>query len=272
MNNSNKVGRLETTIRDFSADSDYERCEEMQRQTWGDDFAEFVPCGILKIVQKIGGVAAGAYDSTGEMRGFVLGFSGMRHGEPAHWSHMLAVDPELRNAGLGTRLKQFQRDRLLSMGIRTMYWTFDPLVARNAHLNLNHLGTTIDEYVESMYGEGDRGVLDSVIGTDRFITRWALDSPVDRDPVADTSSETCNSGFDGSSPVPVEFEAPRAATAFIEIPSDIQALKDRNPDMALEWRLNTREAFSTLLGAGYVITGFGRTDAGRCFYRLERGQ
>ena len=33
-----------------------------------------------------------------------------------------------------------------------MYWTFDPLVARNAHLNLNKLGAPVEEFVENMYG------------------------------------------------------------------------------------------------------------------------
>ena len=33
-----------------------------------------------------------------------------------------------------------------------MFWTFDPLVARNARLNLTKLGATVDEYELGFYG------------------------------------------------------------------------------------------------------------------------
>ncbi|HSY82913.1 MAG TPA: hypothetical protein VK807_14175, partial [Gemmatimonadaceae bacterium] len=108
---------------------------------------------------------AGAFDGDGPMLGFVFGVSGVIAGEIVHWSDMLAVHADARNRGIGRALKRFQRDAVLAMGIKTMYWTYDPLVARNAHLNLNVLGAQVTEYVPDMYGPG----------TDRFIVRWCLD-------------------------------------------------------------------------------------------------
>src|SRR5205085_3600896 len=136
--------------------------------TWGESFAEAVPGSILKICQKVGGVAAGAFEVGGEERllGFVFGLTGVRHGRLAHWSHMLAVLPEARDLGLGTRLKLYQRDLLLPLGVESVLWTFDPLEARNAHLNLNRLGAEVLEYVEDMYAGELGSELSKGIGTD----------------------------------------------------------------------------------------------------------
>jgi predicted GNAT superfamily acetyltransferase len=91
--------------------------------------------------------------------------AGLVGGEIVHWSDMLVVRADARNRGIGRALKTFQRDTVRAMGIKTMYWTYDPQVARNAHLNLNVLGAQVTEYVPDMYGPG----------TDRFIVRWCLD-------------------------------------------------------------------------------------------------
>ena len=53
-------------------------------------------------------------------------------------------------------------------------WTFDPLESRNAHLNLNHLGAGIAEYVEEMYAGEMGSELARGIGTYRFIVSWRI--------------------------------------------------------------------------------------------------
>src|SRR5437899_4594167 len=56
-------------------------------------------------------------------------------------------------------------------GATVIYWTYDPLVARNAHLNFNRLGVRLAEYVEDMYGITD-SVLHGGIPTDRIVVAW----------------------------------------------------------------------------------------------------
>ena len=132
---------------------------------------------ILKITQKAGGIAGGRVLSGGPPARLRLRSGRLvRDGRPFHWSHMLAVDPAARDLGLGTRLKLYQREILLPSGVEEVRWTFDPLEARNAHLNFNHLGAEVAEYVEDMY-EGEEGSeLFEGIGTDRFILSWKIAS------------------------------------------------------------------------------------------------
>ena len=164
------------TIRDLSSLRDYAACVELQDSTWGAGFSERVPTAILRVSQLIGGVAAGAFDDTRRMVGFVFGMTGLRNGELVHWSDMLAVREELRGQGIGEQLKQYQRDKVLALGVKSMLWTFDPLQAGNAHFNINHLGALPIEYVKDMYGNTG-SALHGTMPTDRFIVRWPLDPP-----------------------------------------------------------------------------------------------
>ena len=84
----------------------------LQREVWGQDYIDVVPATLLHVVDYVGGLAAGAFDASGDLRGFVFGINGVRDGEIVHWSHMLGVRESARNLGLGRRLKEFQCDTL----------------------------------------------------------------------------------------------------------------------------------------------------------------
>lgn len=269
------------TLRSFAAGDDYAQCIELQRETWGHDFTEVVPASILMITQKVGGVAAGAFDADGRLLGFIYGLSGIRHGRPAHWSHMLAVREGTQGLGLGTRLKLFQRELLLEIGIDVVYWTYDPLVARNAHLNINRLGALPTEYVPSMYGGDTRSELHSGLGTDRFIVAWHLRDAQVEDAIADRvvpdprslapDVPVVNEDWMTRSPQSPSATGPERPTVRIEIPLDIMSVKAESADRARQWRDVTRRAFLAYLSAGYRVRGFARepkTD--RCFYLLVR--
>ncbi|HEU5322776.1 MAG TPA: GNAT family N-acetyltransferase, partial [Methylomirabilota bacterium] len=128
------------TLRRIETLAEFAACVELQRETWGRDFSGCVPAAVLMVAAKVGGVVAGAFDPAGRIVGFIFGITGYTAGRPLHWSHMLAVREPARDAGLGVRLKLFQRELLLDGGVDTARWTFDPLVAKNAHVNLNRLG------------------------------------------------------------------------------------------------------------------------------------
>lgn len=249
----------ELTIRPLTSMADLAQGIAMQRLTWGDQFTEVVPASILQISQKVGGVAAGAFDQNGHMVGFVFGLSGVRQGRLVHWSHMLAVRPEARGLGLGKRLKLYQREVLLQDGIVEVRWTFDPLVAQNANLNLNALGADIEAYVPDMYG-GDTGSdLHSGLGTDRLIVLWMIaEAKVERAvagraPGPDRGWATAAVANPGAA---VGEPLPAGPAVRIEVPADIQQVKSTSPQTARAWRDTSRRAFLWYLQRGYRVAGF----------------
>src|SRR5207249_530903 len=77
------------TIRPMVSVDDARACVDLQRDVWGWDQPEVVPATLLHVVDYVGGLAAGAFDSGGTMLGFVFGITGVRDGTVVHWSHML---------------------------------------------------------------------------------------------------------------------------------------------------------------------------------------
>jgi predicted GNAT superfamily acetyltransferase len=277
---SEPVDSRDVEIRSLNSPDDYDQCVRLQRDIWGQRFTEVVPPTMLKITQKVGGVAVGAFRRAGDIVGFVYGVSGVRGGRPAHWSHMLAVRTGFENMGLGKRLKVRQRDLLLELGIEVCYWSYDPLVARNAHLNLNRLGARTIEYVVDMYGNDTHSALHSGLGTDRFVVEWELRHPrVDRvlssaargEPAGVADLPIVSSHAKGGRILPTEGVLPEVATARIEVPEDIQLVKSKSLELGLKWRTTTRRAFLWYLGRRYRVVAFYRDkSSARCFYVVSR--
>ena len=254
------AGSLE--IRHVRTHDEFMQCVELQAKTWGADFRETMPATILKISQRLGGVTAGAFAPDGELLGFVFGITGIEHGEIVHWSDMLAVDPRIQNAGVGRRLKEFQREAVRAVGATRMYWTFDPLVARNAHFNLNRLGARVAEYVVDMYGAETGSDLHRGMGTDRFVAVWPLDARSETTAASRTSSAASRAGPvlnappQGRTPDLDAIAAAAPPVVRIEIPSDIFRIQRERLTDAVRWRHTTRLAFQWALANGYAVDRF----------------
>ena len=268
------------TLRPLQSRDEYESCVRLQRDTWGPDFLDVVPAAILMVCQRVGGVAAGAFDSSRRLLGFVFGINGVRNGELAHWSDMLAVRPEVRRKGLGKRLKVYQRELLLRHGIRVAYWSFDPLVAANAHLNLNGLGAAPVEYVVDMYGDTG-STLHSGLDTDRLVVEWRLTDPQVERALAGHAEPAAPFPFAHDVPI-VNPDTSTASLVIAEalpplpwvrvaVPQNIDEVKAAAPDDARLWQLATRRAFQWYFGHGYRVAGFQDTTDGRhASYLLAR--
>jgi predicted GNAT superfamily acetyltransferase len=268
----------ELTFRPFASFEDYEACTELQEKVWGRGFSEKVSAAILMIANRLGGLAAGAFDEGGTLQGFVFGFTGVMDGKLVHWSDMLAVRSEGRDRGLGTRLKRYQRDVLLERGVREMRWTFDPLQGRNAHVNFSKLGIVCREYVEDMYGETG-SPLHRGIGTDRLVAVWDMDSERVESRLAKGAEGPSMEGLshapqllpvleDGVVPAPgapiLGLDDPRILLA---VPGVIDAMMEGDMSMAMRWRKATREAFNHYFSRGYEAREFLRGE-GVSFYLL----
>ena len=263
-------------IRPIESEAECQACIRLQHEIWGEDFGDVVPVSILRIAQRLGGVTAGAFDEQDRLLGFVFGMTGLIDGRLAHWSDMLAVSPAARDLGIGRRLKLHQRDALRALGISTMYWTYDPLVARNAFLNLVRLGARPAEYVVNFYGAETGSPLHDVTGTDRFIVAWDLSRDAagahadDRDAKANSIEEPFVVNPAGEDGRPRLLDLPADSEVRIEIPRDITTLMERDVDSAQAWRATTRRAFTHYLKHGYRVAGFSAgPESGRCFYILR---
>lgn len=259
---------MSIAIRDLTTLTDYRSCVELQEAIWGAGFSERVPVALLRVSQMLGGVAAGAFDGEGRMVGFVFGLTGIRGSRLVHWSDMLAVLPSYRNQGIGRRLKEFQRAKVLSLGVNAMLWTYDPLVSANAHFNINVLGARPVEYVPDMYGSATGSILHGDLPTDRLVVEWDLLHPA---PVAAVRTIPSESSLPVlGSPDGADQVADGVPAVAIAIPPDFVGLRLQDDRLALRWRLAVRAAFQRLLARGYRVTGFVPAESSRHpYYVLE---
>lgn len=252
-------------IRDFESHADRAQCVELQELTWGRGFTEKIPAAMLLVAQKTGGVTAGAFDDSGRLLGFVFGVTGLKDGKLIHWSDMLAVHPDAQGQQLGERLKDYQRDKCRALGIGTIYWTYDPLVARNAHLNLNKMRARVDEFVVAMYGEETNSPLQGDMPTDRFVIKWPVDPAQGAEPLGVLPADLPLAvGEDASEGALVD-----ARLVGVRVPRDISALAASDLAAARRWRFATRRAFAHYLPKGYRVRGF-VADASGGTYLLAR--
>ena len=154
-----------------------------------------------------------------------------------------------------------------------MLWTYDPLVARNAHLNIVRLGARPVEYVRDLYGSDTTSSLHAGLGTDRFVVEWRLadGGPAAADPDLWSSAIVLNVDDDGE-PLPSPLGAEGGRRVRVEIPLDIDELVPKREATRRRWREATRAALEWGLAEGYRVLGFDcSTPARRCWYLLARG-
>ncbi|MEO8336849.1 MAG: hypothetical protein ABI664_17835 [bacterium] len=258
-------------IRPVSSLQEFRACVDLQAEVWGQQYTDSVPASLLQVATYVGGVVLGAFTPTDELVGFLFGLTGIDDGDIVHWSHLLGVRNSARDLGVGRLLKEAQRAELKLRGVKQMSWTFDPLVAKNAYLNLNRLGARVVEYVPNMYGT-TTSPLHYGIPTDRLIVsvdthatapaRDAIESPPTRQPVMTPEIQDGDRALDQSSP---------PAALWIEIPSDIQHVIEHTPSAGASWRIAVREHFQWALARGYEVTELQRDPvASRSFYLLLR--
>src|SRR5258708_311237 len=244
-------------------------CVELQDAVGGPEWSATVPASLLQVATYVGGLALGAFTTGGALVGFLFGLTGVENGEVVHWSHVLGVRDATRNLGVGRMLKEAQRAELAGRGVIRMSWTFDPLVAKNAHLNLNRLGARVVEYVPDMYGT-TTSPLHYGLATDRLVVTCDTHATPPSDqreapspaPVLTLDSQLDAPPFDGGALPP---------RLRIEIPTDIRQVIDQTPATAAEWREAVRTYFQCALSHAYEVTGLYREPVtSRSFYTLVR--
>jgi predicted GNAT superfamily acetyltransferase len=276
-------------IRALRSIAEFRRVIALEQEIWGySDAEDAVGTPMFVVTVKRGGILLGACDGD-RLIGFVYSIAGLRHGRPMQWSHMLGVLPAYRATGIGRALKLEQRRISLDMGLDLMEWTYDPLVAANAHLNVRRLGVVVEEYALNVYGDSN-SPLHRGTPTDRFVAQWWMRSPrvarmLDAPRIPEPEPRIPN-------PEPRIRDAPVVNTVErsgdglvctghvlgrtdpeleVVIPGAFNGMLERRPERAHAWRMATREIFTHYFSRGYRVVDFSFSpggDEGRYLLRL----
>ncbi|MDQ0644127.1 GNAT family N-acetyltransferase [Microbacterium murale] len=200
---------------------------------------------LVSALARNGGSAIGVRDE-GRLVGFAYGFAGRdRSAAEFHYSQAAVVDPEYQGRGVGRLLKAGQRQVALGWGQQRMRWTFDPLLARNAHFNFATLQAEGTGYAVDYY---DRP------GTDRIVVDWALDR--DGDPFAGIRSLP-SPAFDAAEWGRV-FSATENDRRIARLP--LPAVTDGPAATGSTLRAHIREGMQEIFEAGLVLVNCTRID------------
>jgi len=250
---------VEVFVRQARERADYDACVRLQREVWGLSDLEITSAIQLVATVHAGGLLLVAETPGEGVVGFCYAFAALRDGAGHLHSDMLAVRTSARGLGVGLRLKWAQREEALRRGLRLVTWTFDPMRAANARLNLHHLGARARELLPDFYGE-TTSTLHHGLPTDRLLVLWELDSPrvvrraageaapaVEGAPLV--NDVTWCDGLPVSSPVRLDASP---AELHLEIPADWDAVCRADAGRAREWQQVVGQAFRGLFERGYA--------------------
>lgn len=240
--------RAGVVVRAVAAIDDLERVREVLDATWPlPGGGTVMETNLIRAIEHSGGYVAAALDPTdpaGPAVGAAVAFLGRHPSSSGGWtthlhSHAAAVRAGWRDRHVGSALKLHQRAWALEHEVPVITWTFDPLVRRNARFNLVKLGAEVAEYLPDFYGDMT-DEMNAGDHSDRLLAWWQVGS---------VRAERAAAG--SLAPYP----APPAGALRVPLPEDIVALRSRDPEAALTWRMQVREVMLPALADGYVVGG-----------------
>lgn len=256
---------MKFTIRRLHSLEELKRCEELQKESWGFEDLDIVPAPMFVVAAKYGGIVLGGFEPVNRrMVGFVYSLPAVLEGRYIQYSHMLAVAPEYRRHGIGLKLKLAQGRESVKLGYETIAWTFDPLQARNANLNLHRLGAVTHDYLVNAYGETS-SPLHRGLQTDRVLARWRPglkrgDRELPSRPVVE-GLPVLDSG--------ARRPDLRRLLAFrVPIPASIDHMRSSPSGDAAAWQRRVRDLFTRAFDAGFEAVDFELAERDQLGYYL----
>ena len=201
--------------------------------TWSMDAGTEITPNLLQAMVHSGSYLSGAFIDN-KIVGAAFAFPATNGGLHLH-SHMTAVLPEFRDKGVGYALKIDQWNWAKKKNYSHLSWTFDPLVRRNAKLNIAKLGVDISAYFPNFYGDMP-DALNAGDESDRLMVSWRtdIDAPKARELIT----------------------KPETGDILIEIPEDIVAIRSKNQSESMKWRRQVREQFLAAFEKNGKVVGF----------------
>jgi predicted GNAT superfamily acetyltransferase len=265
------------TIKIIENIAEMHQAVEIQRLVWQESETDIIPAHLMNSAVHNGGLLIGAYADQA-LVGFVFGFPGFYNTPDGprlkHYSSILGVRPEWQGQGIGFALKRAQWQMVRHQGIDRITWTFDPLLSRNAWLNITRLGAVCNTYMRDFYGEM-QDALNQGLPSDRFDVDWWVNSQRVNRRLSRRRRNALGvnhflaGGAGMINPMDAELKDPPDRSQLsgvklgtdqtfllVEIPTDFLAIKAAGISLAARWRMQTRLVFESLFAAGYIITDF----------------
>jgi len=263
---------------------EFRQLEEIHRAAFGGGEVATVPPALQRVVQDNGGLVLGAFADI-YLAGFTVGTLGWDGTTLYHYSYVTAVRPEYQNHHVGFRLKAYQRDEVLKLGLSEIRGTIDPLRSRTAWLAVRRLGGRPDRYYPHYYGQLADG-LHRGLETDQVRVVWSLTAPEVEarlagripSPADDERRWRSSSPIVETEPgesglrVPTAVQEPAGGRAHLEIPFDLDLLREHEPASVRRWRHAVRDAFRAAEDLGYRVDDFATVTIDherRSFYLLS---
>jgi predicted GNAT superfamily acetyltransferase len=220
-------------IRKLDSLSDQHLGRNVFDKTWAMDSGTEITPNLLQAMVHSGSYLSGAF-MDGKCVGAAFAFPATNGGLHLH-SHMTAVLPEFRDQGVGYSLKIDQWNWAKKKNYSHLSWTFDPLVRRNAKLNIAKLGVDISAYFPNFYGDMP-DALNAGDESDRLMVSWStdIDEPKARELITN----------------------PEPDDILIEIPEDIVAIRNKDQSESMKWRMQVREQFLAAFRKNGKVVGF----------------
>jgi predicted GNAT superfamily acetyltransferase len=213
--------------------SDQKLGRDLFDRTWKMASSTEITPNLLQAMVHSGSYLTGAFTDN-KIVGAAFAFPATNGGLHLH-SHMTAVLPEFRDKGVGYALKIDQWNWAKKKNYSYLSWTFDPLVRRNAKLNIVKLGVDISAYFPNFYGAMP-DALNAGDESDRLMVSWRtdIDAPKARELITH----------------------PKLDDILIEIPEDIVAIRSKNQSESMKWRRQVREQFLAAFEKNGKVVGF----------------
>jgi len=221
------------TIKNLKSIQNHVSARKIFDSTWTIDSGTEITPNLLQAMVHSGSYLSGAFIDN-KIVGAAFAFPATNGGLHLH-SHMTAVLPEYRDKGVGYALKIDQWRWAKKKDYSHLSWTFDPLVRRNAKLNIAKLGVDISAYFPNFYGDMP-DALNAGDESDRLMVSWItdIDAPKARDLIT----------------------KPETGDVLIEIPEDIIAIRSKNQSESMKWRRQVREQFLAAFEKNGKVVGF----------------
>ena len=220
-------------IRNLASPMEFDLARSIFDRTWSSDSGTEITPNLLRAMVHSGSYLSGAFIEN-KLVGAAFAFPAINDGLHLH-SHMTAVLDEYRDQGVGYALKIDQWNWAKRNDYSYLSWTFDPLVRRNAKLNVVKLGVEISVYYPNFYGDMP-DALNAGDESDRLMVLWStvVDAPKARELISN----------------------PEPGDILIEIPEDIVSIRSNNQNESMRWRRQVREQFMAAFEKNGKVIGF----------------